>query len=147
MPNTQWTENVDAPFHRVLELLRDKVENPQKYVSAVRSSRILERGEGHVLREMYQPSPGDLTIRERITEHELPDGVDVVFEYVDNPTYVGAFHNTAVRAGRGVELTYLMDWRPRPGVDDPIAPDVAEAMMRDGVRHLKRLAETPAQGH
>jgi hypothetical protein len=63
---------------------------------------------------------------------------------VDNPTYVGAFHNTAVRAGRGVELTYAMDWSPRPGVDDPLPPDVAEAMVRDGVRQLKRLAEAPA---
>ncbi|WP_199434158.1 SRPBCC family protein [Qaidamihabitans albus] len=147
MPRTQWTENVNVPFGRVVDLLRDKVENPQKYVPSVRFSRILERADSHVLREMYQPYPGDLTIRERITEHEVAGGIDFVFEYVDNPTYVGTFHNTAVRAGDGVELTYVMDWTPRPGVSDPIPSGVAEAMVRDGVQHLKRLAEAAAVGH
>ncbi|GAB3442122.1 hypothetical protein GCM10027570_09120 [Streptomonospora sediminis] len=145
MPSTQWTEYVDAPFDRVIGLLHDKVENPRKYVPPVRFSRILERTDDHVLREMYQPYPGDLTIRERITEREVAGGTDVVFEYVDNPTYVGAFHNTVVRAGRGTEVTYFMDWKPRAGVADPISDEVAQNMVRAGVSHLKRLVETPAQ--
>ncbi|MFD7657611.1 hypothetical protein ACFV4N_26865 [Actinosynnema sp. NPDC059797] len=139
MPHVSHTAIVHATYDEVRALLADKVEHPEKYVPVTRS-RILERTDEHVLREMFQPHPVPLTIREEIRETALEDGVDIVFEHVDNPTYTGRFHNVLRRGPDGVTLEYRMEWTPVSG-PDPMSDEEAARMVRDGVAHLKRLAE------
>ncbi|PSL52139.1 ketosteroid isomerase-like protein [Saccharothrix carnea] len=143
MPHASHTTTVDATYDEVRALLADKVDHPRKYVP-VTSSTILERTDDHVLREMFQPYPVPLTIRERIRETAVDGGVDIVFEHVDNPTYTGSFHNTLRRGPDGVTLEYRMEWTPVSGAD-PMSDETAARMVRDGVTHLKHLAENPVQ--
>jgi len=148
MPNARYKTTIDAPYERVYDMLVDKVERPRMYVGAIMYSQILERGDGYVIREMYQPAPVELTIRERIYDEAVPGGRDFVFEYIDNAAYTGAFHNVLTHvAGRPehVELEYVMDWRPHPGTADPMAADAAITMVRNGVNHMKELAENPVE--
>jgi len=148
MPSAQYKTTIDAPYERVYAMLVDKVERPRIYVGAVMYSSILEHGDGYVIREMYQPLPVDLTIKERIYDQAVRAGRDFVFEYVDNARYTGSFHNILTRVeGREdqVELAYIMDWRPQPGTQDPMSQDVAQAMVRNGVNHMKELAENPVE--
>ncbi|PJE96864.1 hypothetical protein CUT44_15670 [Streptomyces carminius] len=143
MPQASYSTVVDASYEEVRVLLTDKIDRPRKYVPVTRC-RILERTGDHVLREMFQPLPVPLTIRERIREIPLDDGVDVVFEHVGDDTYTGAFHNTLRRGPGGVTLEYRMDWRPRSGTD-PLPDEEAARMVREGVLHMKHLAEHPVR--
>lgn len=146
MPDARFTTTIHAPYEHVHDLLVDKVARPRKYVGPVTHSTILERGDGYVLREMHQALPVPLTIRERIVEREVPGGSDTVFEFVDNERYTGTFHNILTRVpdrDDQVELTYAMEWTPRPGVAEEMTEAAAAAMVRAGVEHLKTMAENP----
>jgi hypothetical protein len=72
MPYAKYKTVVNAPYNRVMALLLDKAEKPRKYVPVVMHSEILERGDGYIVREMFQPQPVALTIREKIYEREVP---------------------------------------------------------------------------
>lgn len=148
MPDVRYRTTIDASFHQVAELLADKVEKPRKYIGGIVHSTILERGEDYVLREYVQGFPTQLTVRERITEHDVPGGRDYVFAHVDNAAYTGAFHNVLTRVeGQDdqVELEYHMDWQPRPGTHEEMPDEVARQIVTSGVEHMKRLAEHPVE--
>ncbi len=144
MPKAHYKATINTTFDRLAELLADKVEKPRKYVGAVQHSSILERGDGYVIREMFQPVPVELTIREKIYEKAVPGGRDYIFEHMDNARYTGVFHNIVTRVDGHddqVELEYVMDWRPHPGTEDEIDQDTAQKMVRRGVEHMKQIAE------
>lgn len=146
MPVARYKTTIDASFAVVKQLLADKVDKPRMYVSAVQHSTIIERHDDYVIREMYQPTPVPMTIKEKIYSLDVPGGIDFVFDQVDNKLYSGAFHNilTGVE-GRDdqVQLEYFMDWHPHPGTEDAMPQAVAEKMVKAGVEHLKTMAEHP----
>ncbi len=146
MPTARYKTTINASFDRVSELLADKVEKPRKYVGVVVHSKILERGDGYVIREMLQAMPVQLTVREKIYEKDVPGGRDFVFEHIDNARYTGFFHNILTRVeGREdhVELEYFMDWRPHPGTQDDMPEAAAQQLVKQGVEHMKEIAEHP----
>lgn len=148
MPNASYKATIDAPYDRVYAMLVDKVERPRIYIGAIMHSSILERGDGYVLREYYQPRPVELTVKEKIYDQPVPGGRDFVFENMDNAHYTGSFHNILTHVdGREdqVELEYAMNWQPHPGTEDPMDQSVAETMVRNGVNHMKDLAENPVE--
>lgn len=147
MPHAAYKAIIDAPYERVSELLVDKMEWPRKYVGVILHSTVLERGEGYLLREMYQPRPVDLTIKEKIYHREVPGGQEFVYEHLDNAAYTGTFRNVVTRVpGRDdrVELEYQMAWEPHPGTADRLSDEQAALNVKNGVHHIKRLAEHPA---
>lgn len=146
MPHARFSTTIDAPYERVLDLLVDKMEQPKKYVGTILHSTVLERGPDHLLREMYQPAPVELTIRERICRRPVEGGEEVVYEHVDNAAYTGTFRNILLRVpGRDdrAELEYAMDWQPHPGTADKMSDEQARRTVQAGVAHLKHLAEHP----
>ena len=146
MPQARHKEVIDAPFARVSELLIDKMERPKKYVGPVLHSRVLERGDGHIVREMFLPKPVPLTVREKIYYREIPDGQEFIYEHLNNADYTGEFRNVLTRVdGRDdkVELEYVMDWRPHPGTNDKMSDEVAQRNTENAVKHMKELAENP----
>jgi hypothetical protein len=148
MPVARYKTTIDASFAEVSRLLDDKVDKPRMYVSAVQHSKILERHDDYVVREMFQPSPVPMTIREKIYAVDVPGGTDFVFDQIGNERYTGAFHNILTRVeGRDdqVQVEYFMDWHPHPGTDDAMPLAVAEKMVKGGVEHLKSLAEHPVE--
>ena len=119
MPKASYKATIDAPFETVSELLHKKAEKPRLFVGGVRNSEILERGDGYIIREMFQPHPVPLTIREKIYVKKVPGGEAHVFEHIDNAKYSGDLHNILTRVeGRDdqCELEYVVNWAPHPGL-------------------------------
>jgi hypothetical protein len=146
MPNAKYKTVINASYDRVLGLLLDKAERPRKYVPVVLHSDILERGEGYIIREMFQPKPVPLTIKEKIYERDVPGGKEFIYEHLNNKDYTGNFHNVLTRIpGRDDQagLEYIMDWRPREGTTDKLSNEVAQTMVERGVNFLKNIAENP----
>jgi hypothetical protein len=148
MPHANFKTVINAPYERVSTLLIDKMEKPKKYVGTIQRSKILERGDGYIVREMYEPKPSDLVIREKIYLRPIPDGEEFIYEHMNNARYTGSFHNILKRVeGRKdqSELEYVMNWTPHPGVEEKIDATTAGRMVMLGVNHLKELAEHPPE--
>ena len=146
MPHVSYKTIVHAPYETVSELLVDKMEWPRKYVGGILYSNILERGDGFLMREMYQPPPVDLRIEEKIYFHDVPGGEEFVYEHVDNPTYTGTFRNILTRIDGStdkVELEYVQAWDPKPGQTEKFTDDDANRNIQNAVNHLKKMAENP----
>jgi hypothetical protein len=146
MPYAKYKAVVNAPYDRVLALLIDKAEKPRKYVPVVLFSETLERGNGYIIREMFQPQPVPLPIREKIFEREVPGGKEFVYEQLNNSDYTGLFHNVLTRApgdANRSELEYIMDWKPHDGLTEKITNEAAQAMVERGVKFLQSMAENP----
>jgi len=148
MPHARFKTTVNAPYERVAKLLVDKMEMPKKYVGTIQRSKVLEHGDGFIIREMYEPKPSDLTIREKIHRHNIEGGEEFIYEHMNNARYTGTFQNILTRVpGRDdeSELEYIMNWTPHPGTEDKINNETAQRMVKLGVNHLKELAENPPQ--
>lgn len=146
MPHVSYKTIVNAPYDRVSELLVDKMEWPKKYVGAILYSSILERGNGYLIREMYQPPPVDLRIKEKIYYHEVDGGQEFVYEHIDNPTYTGTFRNVLTRVDGSddkVELEYVQAWELRPGQTEKFSDEEAQSNIENAVNHMKELSENP----
>ena len=148
MPHASYKAIVEAPYERVSALLIDKMEWPKKYVGAILYSSVLERGDGYIIREMYQPKPVDLIVREKISRHDIMGGQEFVYEHINNASYSGTFRNVLTRVpgdDSKVEVEYIMSWDPHPGTADKISDDAARANIEHGVNHLKALAENEVE--
>ena len=148
MPHASCKTTIDAPFDQLAHLLIDKMEKPKKYVGNIQWSRVIEHGEGFIIREMYEPKPTDLTIREKIYHHEVENGTEFVYEHMNNAAYTGTFRNILTHVpGRDdqCQLEYIMNWIPHPGTEDKIPDATAQVMVRNGVNHMKEMAEHPVQ--
>jgi hypothetical protein len=146
MPYAQYKAVINAPYERVLELLLDKAEKPRKYVPVVMYSEILERGNGYIVREMFQPQPAPLTIKEKIYEREVPGGKEFIYEQLNNSDYTGLFHNVLTRVPGDPNrsaLEYIMDWKPHTGAQEKLGTEAAQAMVERGVKFLQAMAENP----
>ena len=144
MPYASSKIRIDAPYQRVLDLLIDKQELPKKYVGGLQWSKVLERGDGYIIREMYEPAPADLLIREKIYHHPVEGGEEFIYEHLNNARYTGVFRNILSRldgSDEAVEVEYVMDWKPHAGTEEQLATDKAQAMVDGAVKHLKQLAE------
>ncbi|HEX7784420.1 MAG TPA: nuclear transport factor 2 family protein [Sphingobium sp.] len=146
MPYAKATATIDSPYEAVLELLIDKMERPKKYVGTIQSSRVVERGDAFIIREMYEPKPTDLLIREKIYRHPVENGEEFIYEHMNNKLYTGKFHNILTRIDGNpgqCKLEYIMDWTPHAGMKDAYEPEQANRMVNAGVNHMKMLAENP----
>ena len=146
MPHVSFKTQIDAPFERVADLLQDKIESPRKFVGAVLWSKIVERGDDFVIREMYQPRPSGLLIKERIYTRPLADGEEVVFQFVDNARYTGQMRNILTRLGGRDDrctLEFKMEWTPRPEMPEQMSDEMAIRFVERSVLHTKDAAEHP----
>lgn len=148
MPYAAHKMTIDASFETVRDLLIDKMEKPKKYVGGILYSSVKERGDGYIIREMYEPAPANLMIREKIYHHPIDGGEEFVYEHLNNARYTGVFRNVLTRVGDGseqVEVEYIMDWTPHAGTDEQLPPEKAQAMVSHAVAHLKHMAENPVE--
>jgi hypothetical protein len=146
MPQAKFKTVINASYEHVLGLLLDKAERPRMYVPVVMHSAVLERGDGYIIREMFQPTPVPLTIKERIYEREVPGGTEFIYEHLNNKDYTGNFHNILKRVPGHAdqsEIEYIMDWKPHAGTVDKMSNETAQTMVERGVNFLKTMAENP----
>ena len=86
MSNTTLRTIVHAQWETVWDLLRDRIENPQRYQPLVLESKVIERSADWLIREMKLQ---DTIIRERIS---LDDKEKTIHsELLEHPLYSGTF--------------------------------------------------------
>lgn len=104
---------VDAPLDAVWEVLVDKVNQPEKYVSGVESVEAEKLSDGRTLRTMLR---NDLTVKEVIEVDEKKRLTR--FELKDHKYYNGHIENTIFERDGDVILTYELQWEAHAGPED-----------------------------
>jgi hypothetical protein len=134
------TISVHAPLEIVWELLTDKVENPQRYVSGVQGLEILEKYPDGVLRKLTHPVP----IKERITIDQ--ENLEIIFRLVDPTLFSGYFFNRVhppTSASELLKLEYGLEIEPL-NPDLPFDEAKLPKTFFDTLVHTKELAEAKA---
>lgn len=141
MPYTTFSSPVNTSFETLWNILVDKVDNPYRYISEVKESKILKRYNDGVLREMKTDK---MTIKERITVDE--QAREVRFTLVEHPLFTGHVINKVFLPSNNypnnpLKLTFILDWQPTNEEAEKINPEEVELMIQDGVLHTKSIAE------
>lgn len=134
------TVSVHAPLEVVWELLVDKVEHPDRYVSGVQGLEILEKYPDGVLRQLTHPVP----IKERISINH--DQLEVIFKLVDPIHFSGYFFNRIHQSAsdQPLKLEYGLEVEPTDSTipfDESKLPNAFFATLM----HTKELAEQKAK--
>jgi limonene-1,2-epoxide hydrolase len=144
MPHASHRLIVAAPYERVLDLMLDRIERPRKYIGTIQTSKIVERSEGAIIREMREPSPGGMVIREKISRRQEPSGEVFVHDLLDNARYSGASQCILRRIDGRVdqcELEFKVDWSPHEGGEGTTDSAAAHHLLSMEMNHFKALAE------
>lgn len=121
-------------------VLRDKAENPGRYIPGFIAAEIVEQTGDSLLCRLHTDR---FDIVERITIDEAH--LAVSFEMVDHPHYTGILVNrieTALSADGYPVLTYAYDWELREGVSD--ADDLSD-IVQHALLRAKHIAEDLAK--
>jgi hypothetical protein len=143
MLNFSAVVSVHAPLEIVWELLVDKVEHPDRYVSGVQGLEILEKYADGVLRQLTHPVP----IKERISIDR--EKLEVIFKLVDPILFSGYFFNhihlpAATEANLPLKLEFGLEVEPTGAsvaFDESRLPNA----FFGALMHTKELAEQKAQ--
>jgi hypothetical protein len=143
MPYATFSTPVNAPLATVWALLLDKIEDPQRYISAVQHSAIRERFSDGVLREMQT---AQMQLTERITIDESSHTIS--FTLVDHPQFSGAIRNTVAIDPQAPEtatvLTFTLDWSDRQPGSTGESETALAATLKQALLDTKALAEARA---
>lgn len=94
------------------QLLKDKMETPQRFVAQVASCEVMERREDEVLRRVTFED--GVTVTERILM--LPEEA-LVYYFVDHPKFEGEIRNLLFQTGGSLWLSIYFQGRAREGVE------------------------------
>jgi hypothetical protein len=94
------------------QLLKDKVETPQRFVSQVATCEVMERREDEILRRVTFDD--GITVTERVLI--LPEE-ELVYHFVDHPKFEGEIRNLLFQAGNSLWLSIYFQGRTRDGVE------------------------------
>jgi hypothetical protein len=94
------------------QLLRDKVETPQRFVSQVTACEVMERREDEVLRRVTFEDGATVTERVLLVPEEA-----LVFRFVDHPRFEGEIRNLLFQIGDSLWLSIYFQGRTREGVE------------------------------
>ena len=125
MPQSAYSQKINAPLSLVWEQLVNKVYHPENFVPGVSDVQILEDGPGsRAVRQMSITTPkGVLTIVEEITWDEATRLVD--FRIIEHPSHTGNVINRVdIKTNESGEeelwLTYEMNWAFKGEGADPM---------------------------
>ena len=133
---------VNASLKTVWSLLLDKVENPGRYIKAVKGSKVLTRYDDGILREMKTDK---MTVKERISIDE--QAREVKFTLVDHPLFTGETINKIVpppsnRPEEPLTVTFVLQWEPRTEESEKIiTQEEINQVIHHAVLDLKSIAE------
>jgi acetylaranotin biosynthesis cluster protein L len=141
MRNISYQTDVHAALETVWKLLRDKVENPQGYVPGIVETKILERYDDGVLREV---SAQGMVIRERVTLNE-PEGT-ITYFMVEHPLFSGRVINRVVPTSvqnpvAPQRLSITVEWVPKDESAEKIIQENMPEQIQREVVSLKEMAE------
>ncbi len=138
MSQASYSSPVNSSVTILWNLLLDKIENPQKYISDVKESKIIEKTPNFVIREMQTSK---LQLLEKITVNETTR--EVCFTLIDHPVFTGSVINKIdipAKDGEALLLTFSLNWQPKNPELVENNTEVAE-MIKQAVLHTKALAE------
>lgn len=138
MPQASYSSPVNSSLTILWNLLLDKIENPQKYISEVKESKIIEKTPNGVIREMQTSK---LKLLEKITVDETAK--EVCFTLIDHPVFTGSVINKIdipANDGEPLLLTFSLNWQPKDPAFVENNTEIAE-MIKQAVLHTKALAE------
>ncbi|MEM0997994.1 MAG: hypothetical protein AAGN35_12965 [Bacteroidota bacterium] len=124
---------VNSSADNLWTVLRDKVDNPVKYVSGVSTFRFEAWPDGRVLRVMQR---NGITVQEIIAVD--PSARSTTFELKDHPQYRGYIKSEVVTREDGTFLGYTLSWEAHSGEEDF---DGTHAWFKDAVHATQQLAE------
>ena len=142
MPYFTFSSPVNASFQTLWGMLLDKIENPQRYITSVEETKVLERYENGILREMKAPG---LHLKEKITVDEAVR--EIKFTLVEHPDFSGEIINKVEitepgKSGEPLILTFTQNWQP---LNESAASKINEEEMAEAIKktvlHTKQLAE------
>jgi len=142
MLNATASSPVNASLNTVWRLFLDKVENPGRYIKAVKESKVLARYDDGILREMKTDK---MTVKERITIDE--QAREVKFTLVDHPLFTGQTLNKIVPPPNNhpeepLEVVFVLQWEPRtPESEKIVTAEEVSAVTHHAVLDLKSIAE------
>lgn len=144
MPLATYKTTVRAPVALLWDMMKDKIERPDKYVPGVTAVEIVNRlGDRTVERVMHvSAARQDNRVHEIISYDDAT--MTVVFKLKDDPLYTGIVTNTVFEEDGRVELAYVLYWTPKDPRTLPPEIDLAE-VIKAAVLHAKALAEARAQ--
>src|SRR5579872_6908753 len=143
MPLTFHRVEVAAPAALLWELLKDKIEHPDRFLPGVQQVEVRRRlGERSIERVMHLRAGAAEKVIHEIISWDEPT-LTVVFKLAGDPVYTGFVTNTIFEEDGKVVLDFTMNWTPRHPTAPQQEPDWA-ASIRGAVLHTKELAEQRA---
>ena len=144
MPKIDYYVPVDASLQTIWDVLLDRIEHPDRYLSGLESFTFPEGNEDYAIREVIMSGQ---PLRERITINERQG--EVRYELVDHPLFAGDVYNALIppdsddmRAKPIVQ--FRMDWRPlspeAAGLETE-ARQAIEESLQQAVHYVRDLAE------
>lgn len=142
MPYFTFSSPVNASFETLWGMLLDKIENPHRYITSVEETKVLERYDNGILREMKAPG---LHLKEKITVDE--QAREIKFTLVEHPLFSGEIINKVDipdrgKSGEPLILTFTQNWEPlHESAASQINPEQMAETIKNAVIHTKQLAE------
>ncbi len=104
---------VKAPKEIVWKILVDKIEQPEKYISGIASTKFTTTEDGDMLRVMQRDG---IVVKEIIQKDK--EQFLTYFELKDHPQYKGNIENRVFEANGKTFLTYTIEWEAHTGEED-----------------------------
>lgn len=114
------------------ELLRERVEEPERFVAQVVGCEVVERGEDELVRRVTFED--GVAVTERVSL--LPER-ELVFRFVDHPKFEGEIRNLLLQVGDALWLSVYFRGRARAGVE---LDDGEIEQLREGVARTVHTA-------
>lgn len=112
MIHVEFAVPIHASRSSAWQLLRDKVETPQRFVSQVAACEVVERREDEVVRRVTFDD--GIAVTERV--FILPEE-ELVYRFVDHPKFEGEIRNLLFQSGGSLWLSIYFQGRARDGVE------------------------------
>ncbi len=141
MRKLTYSIEVRATRETVWRLLVDKVENPAGYIPGVVETKILERYDDGVVREIRAQG---MVVREKVTLNEAAG--EVSYLLLEHPLFSGQVINRVVPTSvqnpmAPVVITIILDWAPTDENAEKIIETELPAQIQREVLSLKEKAE------
>lgn len=141
MRETTFSTPVYARLETVWKILLDKMEHPEHFIPGVEETKILDRFEGGLVREIRT---NGMTIRERAMIDE--SGGEIRYEIMEHPLFTGFIVNRVVPTSRQSpvapqNLTFELNWIPKADEGEAALREEMTQAMQAAVLTIKEIAE------
>ena len=145
MPYAIFSSTVNASLNTVWKVMQDKVEAPGEFNTFAQDSKIVNRYDNGVLRQI---DGQNLTVKERITLDEKTRSIR--HELVDNAFFTGNTVNKVIQptdngSNSSPIITYVLDWKPYNNREAKQVEQEIEQELKKAIQHAVLSTKTLAE--